>query len=172
MSSLIGRTLLIITVFWVGFTTIACGAETPDQDIEAVETIEAQAAPATTPTTTPTALPAEIEPVSPLSPLSSPVEETAMPSSIQSDIEPIPGSEDALAAAIADLSARTGLPAEDIRLVSMEAMEWSDASLGCPQEGFMYAQVITPGFLIILEAEGQQYEYHTDQAENVMLCEE
>ena len=54
----------------------------------------------------------------------------------------------------------------------MEAVEWSDASLGCPQEGFMYAQVITPGYLIILEAQGEQYEYHTDQTTNVVLCQE
>jgi hypothetical protein len=36
----------------------------------------------------------------------------------------------------------------------------------------MYAQVITPGYLIILAAEGQQYEYHTDQAANVVLCQQ
>jgi hypothetical protein len=50
-------------------------------------------------------------------------------------------------------------------------MEWSDASLGCPQEGMMYAQVITPGYLIVLEAQGQTFEYHTDQGTNVVLCQ-
>jgi hypothetical protein len=87
-------------------------------------------------------------------------------------MQPIPGSEAALAAAIADLSQRTGVSADQITLVSMEAREWSDASLGCPQEGMMYAQVITPGYLIILAAQGQQYEYHTDQAANVVLCQQ
>jgi hypothetical protein len=52
----------------------------------------------------------------------------------------------------------------------MEEQQWSDTSLGCPQEGFMYAQVITPGYLIVLEAQGQTYEYHTDTQANVVLC--
>jgi len=72
--------------------------------------------------------------------------------------------EKALAAAIADLARQTGLPGGDIHLASIEATNWNDSSLGCPQEGFMYAQVITPGYLIMLEAQGQQYEYHADQA--------
>lgn len=77
----------------------------------------------------------------------------------------------ALEAAQADLSDRLGLPEENIQPVSIEPVEWSDASLGCPQEGMMYAQVVTPGYLIILEAEGRQYEYHTDRKANLVLCE-
>ena len=86
-------------------------------------------------------------------------------------VEPLPGSEKALTAATADLAERTGLAASEVRLVSMEAVDWNDTSLGCPQEGYMYAQVITPGFRMILSVQGQQYEYHTDLAGNVVLCE-
>jgi hypothetical protein len=50
-------------------------------------------------------------------------------------------------------------------------VDWSDTSLGCPEPGMMYAQVITPGFLVMIEAEGQQYEYHTDESRFVVLCE-
>jgi hypothetical protein len=32
-----------------------------------------------------------------------------------------------------------------------------------------YAQAITPGYLIVAEAAGQQLEYHTDHAQ-VVLC--
>jgi hypothetical protein len=74
--------------------------------------------------------------------------------------------------AIEDLSGRLGLAPEAIRLVSAEAVKWSDASLGCPQPGMMYAQVITPGFRVLLEAGGKEYEYHTDQGRFVVLCEE
>ncbi len=174
MPFFIGKTFLIVTIFCIALTTVACGARDSDQDIAPVGTIEPQTVPEASATPEPvptlTDLPVEItEPISPISPVS-PGQEPAM-SPINSDIQPIPGSEDALAAAIADLSEQTGLPAGDIRLVSMEAVQWSDASLGCPQEGFMYAQVVTPGYLIVLEAQGQQYEYHTDQATNVVLCE-
>ena len=85
-------------------------------------------------------------------------------------VTPIPGSEQALAAAITHLADQIGVPPAEIKLVSMEAVDWSDTSLGCPQEGYMYAQVITPGYLIVLEAQGKVYEYHTDQKTNVVLC--
>jgi hypothetical protein len=35
----------------------------------------------------------------------------------------------------------------------------------------MYAQVITPGYRVVLEAGGQRYEYHTDTGRFVVLCE-
>jgi hypothetical protein len=34
----------------------------------------------------------------------------------------------------------------------------------------LYAAVITPGYQITLEAEGQSYIYHTDMVETVVLC--
>jgi|GEM_PF-3707862 len=54
----------------------------------------------------------------------------------------------------------------DITVVSVVAVDWPDTSLGCPQEGLLYAQVITPGFMVLLSHDGKQYTYHTDQAEN------
>jgi hypothetical protein len=50
----------------------------------------------------------------------------------------------------ADLEQR--VPGVEITVVSAEYTEWSDTSLGNPQEGLSYAQVITPGFKVILEA--------------------
>jgi hypothetical protein len=150
----------------LGLITIACGAQDAGEDISSIETVQAEIVAESSPT----ALPAEITgPGSPISPVAP---ESAPDISIESEVEAIPGSEDALAAAVAHLTERTGVSESDIRLVSMEAVEWSDASLGCPQEGFMYAQVITPGYLIILEAQGQSYEYHSDKAANVVLCEQ
>jgi hypothetical protein len=70
-----------------------------------------------------------------------------------------------------DLARRLGLALEVIQLVSVEAVDWLDTSLGCPEPGMMYAQVITPGFRIVLEAKGQTYEYHTDRSGQVVLCQ-
>ena len=42
-----------------------------------------------------------------------------------------------------------------LRLKSSEGMQWSDASLGCPQEGMMYAQVITPGYKLVFGLAGK-----------------
>ena len=42
----------------------------------------------------------------------------------------------------------------DFSLTSSAGMQWSDASLGCPKEGFAYAQVITPGYKLVFDLAG------------------
>ncbi len=69
-----------------------------------------------------------------------------------------------------DLAKRLGLAASAIKVVQIAEVEWPDASLGCPKPEMMYAQVITPGYRIVLEAAGKRYEYHTGGA-TVVLCE-
>lgn len=69
-----------------------------------------------------------------------------------------------------DLARRLGVGVEEVTLVSTEAVEWPNASLGNPQPGVVYAQVITPGYKIILSVRGREYEYHSDQ-ERVVLVE-
>jgi hypothetical protein len=64
---------------------------------------------------------------------------------------------------IKQLAANLGLQESDITLVSSEAVEFTDACLGITMEGVMCAQVITPGRIIVLEANGMQYEYHTSE---------
>ena len=81
-----------------------------------------------------------------------------------------PEAEGVMRLAQEDLGQRLDLAPETIRLLSLEKVEWPDASLGCPKPGMMYAQVITPGFKVVLEAQGQTYEYHTDAAQSVVLC--
>jgi hypothetical protein len=68
-----------------------------------------------------------------------------------------------------DLAKRAGAAVADIKTRSVEAVNWPDASLGCPQPDMMYAQVVTPGQRIVLEAGGQTYEYHSGGA-NVVFC--
>jgi hypothetical protein len=75
-------------------------------------------------------------------------------------------------AAAKDLSQHLGVGVDDISVVEIEAVTWPDASLGCPEPGIAYIQVLSPGFRIVLEADGSEYIYHTDQGENVVLCPE
>jgi hypothetical protein len=65
-------------------------------------------------------------------------------------------------AAIEALSQSLGLPADQITLASTEAVDWPDGCLGLAEEGLVCAQVITPGFRLILEANGRQVEYRTN----------
>jgi hypothetical protein len=72
-------------------------------------------------------------------------------------------------AAINAVSQNLGLAAEQIRLVSAEAVEWPDSCLGITTEGTACAQVITSGFRIILDAAGRQVEYHTNEDGTVVV---
>ena len=76
----------------------------------------------------------------------------------------------ALNAALSDLAQKLDIPVDSITVEKIETVEWPDASLGCAKPGRMYAQVITPGYLIVLSAQGQEYEYHTDRVQAI-LCQ-
>jgi hypothetical protein len=71
----------------------------------------------------------------------------------------------------ADLASRLGISEDEISVVSAEAKTWSDASLGCPEEGVSYIQVLTPGYQIILEYDDTQYDYRTGDMGRIVLCD-
>ena len=71
----------------------------------------------------------------------------------------------------ANLAQRLGVSRNSIKLVSITSEEFGDVSLGCPQPGFVYAQVITPGYVVILQADSRNFEYHTDKNSLIVLCE-
>ena len=48
-------------------------------------------------------------------------------------------------------------------LISSERVSWPDASLGCPQEGYGYAQVITPGYKLVFALGEASYAVHTNE---------
>jgi hypothetical protein len=70
-----------------------------------------------------------------------------------------------------DLVTRLAIPADEISIVEITEVEWSDSSLDCPQPGMSYLQVITPGYRIVLEAGGQSHEYHTNRDAYFIYCE-
>ena len=57
-----------------------------------------------------------------------------------------------------------------IRVIELEEVEWPDASLGCPQSDGASAQVITPGYRIVVEVDGEEVEIHTDLNGNAVIC--
>jgi len=96
---------------------------------------------------------------------------TPTPARKATEVELQEGTERVVQLAREDLAQRRGFALEGIRLVSVNAVRWRDASLGCPRPNTKYLQVITPGFKVVLEAEGRTYEYHTDAGRVVVLCE-
>ena len=97
-------------------------------------------------------------------------EEIATRTSLPPEIEPPAQAREAVRLAIEHLVKTLGVPASAIRLLRVETVQWSDTSLGCPKEGMMYAQVITPGFRVVLWAQGREYQYHTDAGRFVVVC--
>jgi hypothetical protein len=81
-----------------------------------------------------------------------------------------PGATDDLGPIVAAIAQELGLPPEDVQVVSAEPQVWSDASLGCPQPGQVYAQMLTPGYLVVVDAGGERLEFHTDEQGNVVRC--
>jgi hypothetical protein len=81
-----------------------------------------------------------------------------------------PQAASAASRAAADLAERLDLNPVQVQVLRVEPVQWPDASLGCPQPGQMYAQIITPGYRVTLSAEGMQYEYHTDTLQRALLC--
>ena len=70
------------------------------------------------------------------------------------------------------LAGKLGVGANELTLVRSSAAEWSDASLGCPKPGMMYAQVITPGYEITFEHDGSNYAVHSNSdASHMTSCE-
>lgn len=108
------------------------------------------------------------EPASPSTPVNDAGTDTMQPPMTSSTPEPV--ARELLLQAKEQLAKKLGISVEEIFLFSVEAVEWPDASLGCPQTGMAYAQVITPGYQILLEANGQVYSFHTDEANLVVLC--
>lgn len=60
-----------------------------------------------------------------------------------------------------------------LKLDSSEIVQWSDASLGCPQEGMGYAQVVTPGHKLVYDLAGTSHAVHTNSdGSHMVVCED
>lgn len=78
--------------------------------------------------------------------------------------------------------AESGVEPADVTSIQVEAVDWPDAGLGCPQPGQMYASVITPGYRIALDTGGdtgggtgaESYAVHTSSRLDgpFVLCEQ
>jgi hypothetical protein len=66
------------------------------------------------------------------------------------------------------LSERLGIDVSRIQVQSIRSMQWPDACLGLPAEGELCAQVITPGFQILLQVDERQYEVRTDNTGSII----
>ena len=85
------------------------------------------------------------------------------PTPVPDDLTPEPGAGPAEEAVIKQLAANLGLQESDISVLSSEEVEFGDACLDVVLEDVGCAQVSTPGRILVLDAKGVQYEYHTNE---------
>ena len=64
-----------------------------------------------------------------------------------------------------------GVPVESIQLQSIEPMEWPDSCLGLGGPDESCAQAVTPGWLLVFTADGQEYRFRADQTGTVIRRE-
>ena len=82
-----------------------------------------------------------------------------------------PGVERLVDMAKQDLQQRMGVASDEIKVTKAEFVTWPDASMGCPQPGYQYAQVLTNGSRIHLSVGGKLYHYHSGGNRAPFLCE-
>lgn len=191
-------TIFVMSMTVLLFTACSSTEGDPTVAPEATETKSALATAVSTPASEPTdesypadapsALPVEPYPGQASESAADIVTDSAYPSEVDlSDVTSEPGTGDPQVAprpgvpndttAVVqrvreDLATRLGIDISEITAVETDNVEWSDSALGCPAEGYIYAQVITPGIFIALEASGQPYNYHADLNGNFVLCGE
>jgi hypothetical protein len=98
-------------------------------------------------------------------PQAQPIQETPAPTQAAKETEtPVSGGgyPAAVFAAQADLAASLGLAPEEVQVIEIEPREWTDSCLGLGSPAEICMTVITPGYLVRLNAGGQEYVYHTD----------
>ncbi|OGG21114.1 hypothetical protein A3D03_05705 [Candidatus Gottesmanbacteria bacterium RIFCSPHIGHO2_02_FULL_40_13] len=72
--------------------------------------------------------------------------------------------------AVENLAVKLSVDKSQITVERSEEYLWNDASLGCPQKGMFYAQIIIPGFTIDLSHSGTIYSYHAG-SNRVVSCQ-
>ncbi len=68
-----------------------------------------------------------------------------------------------------DAARRLSVKEDELRLVSLLALVWPDASLGCPKSDADYPDQETPGYRIVFRSQNSSAIYHTS-AQDVVFC--
>ena len=66
-------------------------------------------------------------------------------------------------AAIQYVSTNYNMPADQIKVLSVEPMTWPNGCMGVVIPGVLCTDVIVQGFIVTLEGNGQQFEIHSNQ---------
>lgn len=80
--------------------------------------------------------------------------------------------DNALPSIITDVARRAGVSPNEVLVESFRIMTFNDTSLGCPEPGKMYAQVLTPGFVVTVDAGASELRYRVARGSGtIAMCE-
>ncbi len=110
---------------------------------------------------TPTATP-ELPASTPILPAATPKAHTptVLPPTPTATPTPIPEPSDALQATLWQLAGQFRARMDQVHLVHWEQVDWPDGCLGIPMRDAC-TQAIVPGYRVVVEIRGQEYEYHS-----------
>jgi hypothetical protein len=138
------QTFLIITMLLFALALTACGgAPVIPSDTPT---------PVVTPTMEPTSQPTQVA-------------ESLMPETSLS-----PEQQEAADKAKTILADELKVDPDAVTILEVKHVTWRDGSLGCPKPGMMYTQVITPGYLVKAEVDGEIHMVHMDERGNGVVC--
>ena len=92
-----------------------------------------------------------------LQPVGEPVNTASMPRAVRR-------------AVVADAAKRFRVAESAVVLARAEQLTWSDGSLGCPEPGQVYSQMLVAGFRVDATTSAGALTYHTDARGHVVSC--
>jgi hypothetical protein len=72
----------------------------------------------------------------------------------------------------ADAAARLGLDPDQIGIISVAPITWLDGSLGCGDAVQLPVEAPVPGYVVTVDAAGTSLRYHTDEHEQIRVCDD
>ena len=96
--------------------------------------------------------------------LNKPAEQPATSPNIPAELQP-------MAEKAAGIAASTfHVKPEEVTVQTIQAVKWPDSSLGCPEEGMMYTQKETSGYLATVEVGGAAHAVHMNEKGQGLVC--
>jgi hypothetical protein len=83
-----------------------------------------------------------------------------------------PPPDDVVQVALATASDYLGVPQDNLIVIMAAQRDWGDSSLGCPQPGMAYSQIITPGYVVTVDTDDlvSEVDVHTDEGSRGAIC--
>jgi len=71
---------------------------------------------------------------------------------------------------LADAATRSGVAVDQLVVVTSLSITWSDGSLGCPEPGQAYTQIVLEGYRVSIRAGTNTYDYRGAGMSGFKLC--